>query len=623
MPYVSPSIYPYYDLAIIGATRPQSAQSEDDSIAEPLYLDTNTDNSLAPLHLASGSNGQPGEFKHHSLPKPETHTSIIRKADGQPLKPSLKSTSRSSNITSNDGPRVIATSLPTNPRVRFKADLNLESVFLFDQNARPLAIPGEYESSDESETETVQNHHFSRAPAEFSLFRLASTTTQLASTPSMNSVIHLRHLALPPVHPPRLHGTILVRRFFSKKARITVRYTIDHWSTTCETNATFSSNLPPGIIPESPSLSPAEKRIMNSPSSPNLSVHDFSANYHWTMDQDGLMTPLLAVPLKMSITNSLMSRFMDIPQVVESLSQQGCANITEQLDQTSFSEFPISNGGFGDIYRAKLKTGVQIAVKTLRFEVGRGSNDQKSLKHAARELYAWSKCRHQNVQPLLGLVQYRDRIGMVSTWEEGGNLNEYLRRVIEADRVQLVWFNLACCLTFYQSLQVTGGLSYLHDVGVVHGDLKGSNVLISEDGVPLLTDFGNAVLQEHTLKFTTTSASLALSYRWAAPELLNGTTEYSKPADVYALGMTILETITGSVPWLGKKDMAVIPAVLFKKEHPERPAEYIPYDSSHGELLWSLLKQCWAFESEDRPTVAEAWEILGGLTSRGLKATPE
>ncbi|KAG8735422.1 hypothetical protein FRC10_010614 [Ceratobasidium sp. 414] len=73
----------------------------------------------------------------------------------------------------------------------------------------------------------------------------------------------------------------------------------------------------------------------------------------------------------------------DISQVIACLSQQGCANITDQLDQTSCSEYPISTGGFGDIYRGRLKNGGQIAIKTLRFRVGCGSDDRKALKVSA------------------------------------------------------------------------------------------------------------------------------------------------------------------------------------------------------------------------------------------------
>ncbi|KAG9085027.1 hypothetical protein FS749_004741 [Ceratobasidium sp. UAMH 11750] len=65
------------------------------------------------------------------------------------------------------------------------------------------------------------------------------------------------------------------------------------------------------------------------------------------------------------------------------------------------------------------------------------------------------------------------------------------------------------------SMGIADGLAYLHDIGVVHGDLKGQNVLVAHDGDPMLTDFGNAVLQTSTLIFTATTQANALSTRWA------------------------------------------------------------------------------------------------------------
>ncbi|KAG8742296.1 hypothetical protein FRC10_001720 [Ceratobasidium sp. 414] len=290
-------------------------------------------------------------------------------------------------------------------------------------------------------------------------------------------------------------------------------------------------------------------------------------------------------------------------EVVACLTNRGCINITDLLDENSCSNYPISSGGFGDIYRGMLDSGTQVAIKTMRLRaVSCGTDNQKSLKYAARELYTWSKCQHRNVQRLLGLIEFRGQIGMVSKWEINGNLSDYIQRQPEADRVQL-------------SIQLAEGLSYLHGAGVVHGDLKASNVLISGEGIPLLSDFGNATLQEYTLKFTTTSTKNAISYRWASPELLEGTKICSAAADVYALGM---ETITGRLPWWGMIEAAVAIAVTLKKTHPERPKDHIKEGSQHGEALWSLLKWCWAFNPEDRPSAAQAKERMQGISYEGL-----
>ncbi|KAG8789951.1 signal transducing kinase of the PAK [Ceratobasidium sp. 428] len=198
--------------------------------------------------------------------------------------------------------------------------------------------------------------------------------------------------------------------------------------------------------------------------------------------------------------NAIITSLMTISEVVTRLGTRGCPDLNDQLDESSCSKYPISNGGYGDVYRAKLKDGTEVAIKTMRLLLD--AEGQKHVKHAARELYTWSKCRHQNVQRLLGLVEFRDQIGMVSTWEVNGDLSTYLRQHPEADRYQI-------------SVQVAEGLAYLHQNGIAHGDLKAANVLVSINGVPLLSDFGNATLHEYTLKFTQTATKSGISSRWA------------------------------------------------------------------------------------------------------------
>ncbi|KAF8593915.1 kinase-like protein [Ceratobasidium sp. AG-I] len=298
-----------------------------------------------------------------------------------------------------------------------------------------------------------------------------------------------------------------------------------------------------------------------------------------------------------TVINSLMS----LSDVISVLTAHGCENITNRLKLSSCSDLPLSCGGFGDVYRGKLNDGTPVAIKTMRIQILSTNEIQKPLKNAARELHTWSKCQHPNVLRLLGLVQFRNQIGMVAEWMDNGSLIAYILQQAAANRYQLC-------------VQVCDGLSYLHGIGVIHGDLKGLNVLVSSDGTAMLGDFGNAVLQGRTLLFTATTVKNALSPRWAAPELIDGSGIYSIAADVYALGM---ETITGQMPYAGKTDHAVYFAVAVTKEPPTRPEEYIPSNSPHGEELWSLLLRCWTYESKDRPSAANVGAIMRTITPNG------
>ncbi|KAF8601997.1 kinase-like protein [Ceratobasidium sp. AG-I] len=305
-----------------------------------------------------------------------------------------------------------------------------------------------------------------------------------------------------------------------------------------------------------------------------------------------------------SSSGTHISSLMSPEAIISKLGAHGCQNITVRLNPGSFGHYPVSSGGFGDVYRGRLFDKSQVAVKTMRIHVN-SDKTHKPLKDAARELHTWSQCRHPNVLQLLGLVEFRNQIGMVSHWMENGSLPLYLEKYPKVDRFQM-------------STGICEGLVYLHTVNIVHGDLKGLNVLISSDGAPMLTDFGNAVFRDSALQFTATTIKNSLSPRWAAPELMEDGT-YSFAADVYALGMTILETVTGMVPYSEKSDHGVYLAVAVKRLPPLRPERVIPSDSGDGNTLWSLLTNCWAYDPENRPTADRVRDVMKSVTQERLK----
>ncbi|KAG9088029.1 hypothetical protein FS749_002482 [Ceratobasidium sp. UAMH 11750] len=203
----------------------------------------------------------------------------------------------------------------------------------------------------------------------------------------------------------------------------------------------------------------------------------------------------------------IINHFMPAPEIITYLRDHGCQNITSELDVPSSSQYPVANGGLGDIYYAKLRNGSQVAIKTMRLQIDPTSEGTKHLKHAARELHTWAKCEHPNVLKLLGLAVFRDQIGMVSPWMGNGSLPSYLSREPNTDRLRI------CA-------QISDGLAYLHQCGIVHGDIKGLNVLVSTEGVPALADFGNAVGRDRSLLFTTTTSYTSISLRWAVRDPL-------------------------------------------------------------------------------------------------------
>ncbi|KAG9074908.1 hypothetical protein FS749_013484 [Ceratobasidium sp. UAMH 11750] len=178
----------------------------------------------------------------------------------------------------------------------------------------------------------------------------------------------------------------------------------------------------------------------------------------------------------------------------------GCIDLTLQLDLPRDSEAALSGGRFGDVWCGNLHDSTRVAIKSLRLHTVDEVNS-KVVKHAARELYFWSKLKHRNVLELLGFAIFQEQLAMISPWMENGTLNDYIRKHSGLDRWSLC-------------LQVSEGLEYIHGVGMVHGDLKANNILVSADGVVKLSDFGNSVMTNHSLAFSATSIEGGGTARW-------------------------------------------------------------------------------------------------------------
>ncbi|QRV80207.1 Tyrosine kinase family catalytic domain protein [Ceratobasidium sp. AG-Ba] len=298
---------------------------------------------------------------------------------------------------------------------------------------------------------------------------------------------------------------------------------------------------------------------------------------------------------------------MSLQQMFECLTAHGCTDLSSRLNSDPRSYTVISGGAFGDVYSGKLRDGTAIAIKALRNHLLSQDMGPKYLKRAMRELYIWSKAKHENVQELMGVSIFQERLGMISPWMANGNLEEYLRNAPSANRLMLC-------------TQVANGLSYLHSIDMIHGDLKASNVLVDKNGNAKISDFDHSILSGAvgcTLAFTETSNKGGGTTRWMAPELLRSSTDgcetRSKEADVYALGMDQQEITTGKVPYVEYPLDAGVYWAIYKGELPTRPSDFSP------PWMWGILKSCWDHERTARPPAATVHNQLGNpVSSEGL-----
>ncbi|KAJ6589746.1 kinase-like domain-containing protein [Mycena capillaripes] len=260
--------------------------------------------------------------------------------------------------------------------------------------------------------------------------------------------------------------------------------------------------------------------------------------------------------------------------------------VTQRDEHASFC------GGFGDVFKAMYQ-GKPVALKHMRMFQG---TDQRHMRRKfCREALVWQRLRHPYIVPLIGIdtESFPSSLCMVSPWMKNGTVIKYLSGVRGAERQTTVNRLIQ---------EIAEGLAFLHDQHVVHGDLRGSNILVNNSGSACLTDFGLTVLSDAT---TTQTNNGAGSVRWMAPEALNptacGLSDFVRtPAsDIYAFACVCLELYTGYPPF-HEAMLHDAPVMLHVMDgiRPNRPpGDVIP------DHIWNIMQQCWAHNFADRPTI--------------------
>ncbi|XP_058195666.1 probable serine/threonine-protein kinase At1g54610 [Rhododendron vialii] len=199
------------------------------------------------------------------------------------------------------------------------------------------------------------------------------------------------------------------------------------------------------------------------------------------------------------------------------------ANTFEKLDK-------IGQGTYSNVYKARdLITGKIVALKKVRCD----NLEPESLKFMAREIIILRKLDHPNVIKLEGLVTSRMSSSLYLVFE-------YMEHDLSG---------LAACQKFTEPQiklfmkQLLSGLEHCHMNGVLHRDIKGSNLLIDNDGILKIADFGLASFYDPDRKQPMTSRVVTLWYR--PPELLLGATYYGVGVDLWSAGCILAELLAG------------------------------------------------------------------------------
>ncbi|KAI6014349.1 kinase-like protein [Pisolithus marmoratus] len=288
----------------------------------------------------------------------------------------------------------------------------------------------------------------------------------------------------------------------------------------------------------------------------------------------------------------------NIQHVLQEFSERAshyAINLDQRIDRETKPRFI---GGEAIIYRGRPKhEGTFVAVKTFRFGY---RSDPPVLKTILREVHILSKLEHPNVLPLLGITtEFDSTISIVLKWMSRGNAHDYVQDP-EVDPRPLL-------------LGIARGLDYLHTripKPVYHGDLKGSNVLISDEGHALLTDFGLSYLVDSSFSMTTDDRCGG-TLNWMAPEFLNGEGNIvmTPAGDVWSFGMTALELFTRKKPFHDISNRRLIIACILQGRLPRRPSDVLTRARMTDDW-WSLCYSCWRTTAPSRPSMSEIVEMI-------------
>ncbi|KAI9571670.1 kinase-like protein, partial [Boletus coccyginus] len=230
-----------------------------------------------------------------------------------------------------------------------------------------------------------------------------------------------------------------------------------------------------------------------------------------------------------------------------------------------------------------------------------------------QELNVWVGLKHRNVLPLYGITGgFGPLPAFVCPWADNGTLSDYLEKFETQldlkDRMTLLG-------------DIAAGLQYLHSRHIVHGDLSGSNILITQTGRAWLSDFGLSTLVERVSDKTVSGVSFPGNIRWAAPELFEECREggpasqlSSPQADIYSFGSITLQTLSGKPPFHGIQRVAQIVIMISRGCQPPREPGWDGRDIP--EELWKFVQACWEKSPCKRPSSEKIVSFIGSWLPR-------
>ncbi|EJD48219.1 kinase-like protein, partial [Auricularia subglabra TFB-10046 SS5] len=286
-----------------------------------------------------------------------------------------------------------------------------------------------------------------------------------------------------------------------------------------------------------------------------------------------------------SFANVPLIRPQNVPAIRDDDTQSQGVDITRHIHGLSIR--PLKRGYISVVHNGIWQSPhgqVEVAVKIMR-----GNSRRKFATVFLRELPERLHFDHPNIVPICGVYHPEDEmVALVTPWFDYGNIMDYL-----AAQEDLVHDNYVRKLELLRD--ALRGLRYLHERGVFHGNLKGSNVLISSSKRALLSD-ACFHIEPHDDCFVDVTKSI----RWYPPELLQlpGHLRATASGDVWLFGGLAFEVLCGMPPHRTFKSTGLAFVALSQGSAPDQPPALQDRNDA-----WEFCLSCWRFDPGQRPSV--------------------
>ncbi|XP_060535161.1 tyrosine-protein kinase Src64B isoform X2 [Cylas formicarius] len=239
----------------------------------------------------------------------------------------------------------------------------------------------------------------------------------------------------------------------------------------------------------------------------------------------------------------------------------------------------LGRGNFGEVFYGKWRQNTEVAVKTLR-------EGTMSTQAFLQEAAIMKKFRHKRLVALYGVCSEQEPIYIVQEYMSKGSLLDFLRK----DDGKLLEFEDLVYIAF----QVASGMEYLESKQLIHRDLAARNVLIGENNIAKICDFGLARVIEDN-EYCPKQGS-RFPVKWTAPEaIVYG--KFSIKSDVWSYGILLMELFTyGQVPYPGMHGREVIELVEQGYRMPKPTLHPLPDE------IYQIMLKTWDAIPEKRPT---------------------